>query len=117
MLSKRASLNARVIVLILLSVVDLHHTLHHVSSVREEDARIAIKNYIGEMGGGIYIYLTLVGSLSYGGVSQAKATTDQVRNGSLDMRYIDKTVEYILHTKFTTGLFESKGQVLAYINL
>jgi beta-glucosidase len=44
------------------------------------------------MGGGSYTYLTL---------------PDQVRNGTVDVKYIDDTVKTMLRVKFTLGLFES----------
>lgn len=34
--------------------------------------------------------------------------SDQVRNGTVDIKYIDQTVEAILTTKFSLGLFESE---------
>ncbi|KAG8845152.1 hypothetical protein FRB91_002028 [Serendipita sp. 411] len=72
--------------------VDLLHSFHQVSSGREQDAKLAVENYSGEMGGGTYTYLTLV---------------DQVKNGKVDIKYINKTVEYILRAKFSLGLFEN----------
>ena len=32
---------------------------------------------------------------------------DQIANGTVDISYVDKTVETILRTKFALGLFES----------
>lgn len=45
------------------------------------------------MGGGTYTYLTLV---------------DQVKKGLISQSFIDQTVKYMLRTKFSLGLFESK---------
>ena len=85
------------------------------SSGREEDARIAVENYSGEMGGGSYTYLTLAGE-TYHLLSpvQCSLAIDQVRAGAVDVKYIDKTVEYILRTKFTLGLFESMSPCPTY---
>lgn len=51
------------------------------------------------MGGGTYTYLTLV---------------DQVKKGLISKSYIDETVKYILRTKFSLGLFESKPCTLRF---
>lgn len=73
--------------------VSLLHTMHQVSSGYEEDARLAVQVYQTQMGGdAFYPYLTLV---------------DQVKKGLINVSYIDKTVEYVLRTKFTLGLFEN----------
>lgn len=49
------------------------------------------------MGGGTYTFLTLA---------------DQVRNGTVDIRYIDETVKTLLRVKFMLGLFESASLLL-----
>ncbi|KAI0337167.1 glycoside hydrolase, partial [Trametopsis cervina] len=72
--------------------IDLLITTHGTCADRECAARMGIENYSGEMGGGTYTYLTL---------------PDQVRAGNISIDYIDRTVESILRTKFSLGLFEN----------
>ncbi|KAI0820668.1 glycoside hydrolase superfamily [Trametes gibbosa] len=73
--------------------VDLLITTHGTCETRECAAKTALENGIsGEMGGGTYTYLTL---------------PDQVRAGTVNIKYIDETVKTILRTKFTLGLFEN----------
>ncbi|KAH9853219.1 glycoside hydrolase superfamily [Lenzites betulinus] len=73
--------------------VDLLITTHGTCDTRECAAKIALENGIsGEMGGGSYTYLTI---------------PDQVRAGTVDVKYVDETVKAILRTKFTLGLFEN----------
>ncbi|KAI8984797.1 glycoside hydrolase superfamily [Trametes punicea] len=73
--------------------VDLLITTHGVCATRECAAKTAIENGLsGEMGGGSYTYLTL---------------PDQVKAGTVDIKYIDETVKTMLRTKFALGLFEN----------
>ncbi|KAI0640646.1 glycoside hydrolase superfamily [Trametes meyenii] len=73
--------------------VDLLITTHGTCDTRECAAKAALENGIsGEMGGGTYTYLTL---------------PDQVRAGTVDVKFIDETVEAMLRTKFSLGLFEN----------
>ncbi|KAF7291790.1 Glycoside hydrolase family 3 protein [Mycena chlorophos] len=73
--------------------VDLLYTLHYTCDGRECAAKAALENGIqGEMGGGTYTYLTI---------------PDQITNGTIDEKYLDQTVEAMLRTKFTLGLFEN----------
>ncbi|TFK98582.1 glycoside hydrolase family 3 protein [Pterulicium gracile] len=66
---------------------------HKVCATRECAAKLTLENGLqGEMGGGTYTYLTL---------------PDQVRAGTVDEKYIDDTVTYLLRTKFSLGLFEN----------
>ncbi|KAI0070156.1 glycoside hydrolase [Panus rudis PR-1116 ss-1] len=73
--------------------VDLLITTHGTCDTRECAAKIALENGLsGEMGGGTYTYLTL---------------PDQVKAGTVDIKYIDTTVKAMLRTKFALGLFEN----------
>ncbi|KAJ3778547.1 glycoside hydrolase superfamily [Lentinula raphanica] len=73
--------------------VDLLITQHKTCDTRECAAKAVLENGLsGEMGGGSYTYLTL---------------PDQVAAGTVNETYIDATVEAMLRTKFTLGLFES----------
>ncbi|KAI0655354.1 glycoside hydrolase superfamily [Cubamyces menziesii] len=73
--------------------VDLLITTHGTCDTRECAAKTALENGLsGEMGGGSYTYLTL---------------PDQVKAGTVDIKYIDETVEAMLRTKFALGLFEN----------
>ncbi|TCD71921.1 hypothetical protein EIP91_000053 [Steccherinum ochraceum] len=73
--------------------VDLLITTHGTCDTRECAAKAAIENGLsGEMGGGTYTYLTL---------------PDQVKAGTVDVKYIDETVKAMLRTKFSLGLFEN----------
>jgi beta-glucosidase len=66
---------------------------HRTCSTRECAAKAALENGLqGEMGGGTYTYLTLA---------------DQVEAGTVDEKFIDQTVEYMLRVKFSMGLFEN----------
>ena len=38
--------------------------------------------------------------------------TDQVRAGTVDIKYVDETVKTMLRTKFALGLFESMSCVM-----
>ncbi|KAL7409406.1 glycoside hydrolase family 3 protein [Mrakia frigida] len=68
-------------------------TLHKVASTREECAKLTIENGLSvEMGGGTYTFSTL---------------ESQVAAGTVDEKLIDRTVGYLLATKFKLGLFES----------
>ncbi|KAH9887635.1 glycoside hydrolase superfamily [Cubamyces lactineus] len=73
--------------------VDLLITTHGTCDTRECAAKTALENGLsGEMGGGTYTYLTL---------------PDQVKAGTVDVKYIDETVKAMLRTKFALGLFEN----------
>ncbi|KAI0795421.1 glycoside hydrolase family 3 protein [Abortiporus biennis] len=73
--------------------VDLLITTHGTCDSRACAAKTALENGIsGEMGGGTYTYLTL---------------PDQVKNGTVDVKFIDETVKAMLRTKFSLGLFEN----------
>ncbi|THH32786.1 hypothetical protein EUX98_g1411 [Antrodiella citrinella] len=73
--------------------VDLLITTHGTCDTRECAAKTAIENGLsGEMGGGTYTYLTL---------------PDQVKAGTVDIKFIDETVKAMLRTKFSLGLFEN----------
>ncbi|KAI0365465.1 glycoside hydrolase [Pilatotrama ljubarskyi] len=73
--------------------VDLLITTHGTCDTRECAAKTALENGLsGEMGGGTYTYLTL---------------PDQVRAGTVDVKFIDETVKTMLRTKFALGLFEN----------
>ncbi|KAI9060879.1 glycoside hydrolase family 3 protein [Trametes sanguinea] len=73
--------------------VDLLITTHGTCDTRECAAKTAIENGLsGEMGGGSYTYLTL---------------PDQVKAGTVDVKFIDETVKAMLRTKFALGLFEN----------
>ncbi|KAF9022709.1 glycoside hydrolase superfamily [Rhodocollybia butyracea] len=74
--------------------VDLLISQHKTCATRECAAQMALENGLqGEMGGGSYTYLTL---------------PDQVAAGTVNESYIDEAVKFLLRTKFTLGLFESK---------
>ncbi|CAA7268703.1 unnamed protein product [Cyclocybe aegerita] len=73
--------------------VDLLVTLHGTCDTRECAAKTALENGLsGEMGGGTYTFLTL---------------TDQIKEGKVDVKYLDETVKGLLHVKFALGLFEN----------
>ncbi|KAL7281865.1 hypothetical protein ACG7TL_003330 [Trametes sanguinea] len=73
--------------------VDLLITTHGTCDTRECAAKTAIENGLsGEMGGGSFTYLTL---------------PDQVKAGTVDVKFIDETVKAMLRTKFALGLFEN----------
>ncbi|KAF5364299.1 hypothetical protein D9756_001131 [Leucocoprinus leucothites] len=73
--------------------IDLQITMHATCDTRECAAKAALENGLsGEMGGGTYTYETLV---------------QQVKDGRVDVKYIDDTVRYLLRTKFSLGLFEN----------
>ncbi|CDO69454.1 Glycoside Hydrolase Family 3 protein [Trametes cinnabarina] len=73
--------------------VDLLITTHGTCDTRECAAKTAIENGLsGEMGGGSYTYLTL---------------PDQVKAGTVDIKFVDETVKAMLRTKFALGLFEN----------
>ncbi|KAF4615931.1 hypothetical protein D9613_011320 [Agrocybe pediades] len=73
--------------------VDLLITLHGTCETRECAAKTALENGLsGEMGGGTYTYLTI---------------PDQVKAGTVDIKYVDETVKAMLRTKFALGLFEN----------
>ncbi|KAI0333361.1 glycoside hydrolase [Cubamyces sp. BRFM 1775] len=73
--------------------VDLLITTHGTCDTRECAAKTALENGLsGEMGGGTFTYLTL---------------PDQVKAGTVDIKYIDETVKAMLRTKFALGLFEN----------
>ncbi|KAF8890444.1 glycoside hydrolase superfamily [Infundibulicybe gibba] len=82
--------------------VDLLLTLHGTCDTRECAAKTALENGLsGEMGGGTYTYLTL---------------PDQVKAGTVDIKYIDITVESMLRTKFSLGLFENPYPYTDYLS-
>ncbi|KAJ3503281.1 hypothetical protein NLJ89_g8503 [Agrocybe chaxingu] len=73
--------------------VDLLVTLHGTCDTRECAAKTALENGLsGEMGGGTYTFLTL---------------TDQIKEGKVDVKYLDETVKGLLRAKFALGLFEN----------
>ncbi|RDX48447.1 glycoside hydrolase [Lentinus brumalis] len=73
--------------------VDLLINQHDTCDTRECAAKVTLENGLsGEMGGGSYTFLTL---------------PDQVRAGTVDVKYVDETVKAMLRTKFTLGLFEN----------
>ncbi|TFK83331.1 glycoside hydrolase family 3 protein [Polyporus arcularius HHB13444] len=73
--------------------VDLLINQHGTCDSRECAAKVTLENGLsGEMGGGSYTFLTL---------------PDQVRAGTVDVKYVDETVKAMLRTKFTLGLFEN----------
>ncbi|KAF8525691.1 glycoside hydrolase [Gautieria morchelliformis] len=73
--------------------VDLLITTHGTCDTRACAAKSALENGIsGEMGGGTYTYLTL---------------PDQINNGTVDIKFLDETVQTMLRTKFALGLFEN----------
>ena len=72
--------------------MDLLINQHGLCDSRECAAKITIENGLsGEMGGGSFTFLTL---------------PDQVRAGTVDVKYVDETVKAMLRTKFSLGLFE-----------
>ncbi|KAF8972046.1 glycoside hydrolase family 3 protein [Flammula alnicola] len=82
--------------------VDLLITLHGTCDTRECAAKTAIENGLsGEMGGGTYTYLTL---------------PDQIQAGTVDIKYVDTTVEAMLRTKFALGLFEDPYPYSDYLS-
>ncbi|KAI0773508.1 glycoside hydrolase [Fomes fomentarius] len=73
--------------------VDLLINQHGTCDTRECAAKITLENGLsGEMGGGSYTFLTL---------------PDQVRAGTVDIKFVDETVKTLLRTKFALGLFET----------
>ncbi|KAH9483331.1 Beta-xylosidase [Psilocybe cubensis] len=73
--------------------VDLLINLHGTCDTRECAAKTALENGIsGEMGGGTYTYLTL---------------PDQIKAGTVDVKFLDATVKGMLSAKFALGLFEN----------
>lgn len=97
--------------------VDLLITTHGTCDTRECAAKTAIENGLsGEMGGGTYTYLTLPGTSSSDQVVTthiahciiASHDVDQVKAGTVDIKYIDETTKAMLRTKFSLGLFESE---------
>jgi beta-glucosidase len=81
---------------------DLLISLHGVCATRECAAKLTIENGLqGEMGGGSYTYETL---------------PDQVAAGTVDISYIDTTVEAMLRTKFSLGLFENPYPYADYLS-
>ncbi|KAF9560036.1 glycoside hydrolase [Agrocybe pediades] len=73
--------------------VDLLMTLHGTCDTRECAAKTAVENGLSaEMGGGTYTYLTL---------------PDQVKAGTVDVKFVDETVKGMLRIKFAMGLFEN----------
>ncbi|PIL26655.1 hypothetical protein GSI_11280 [Ganoderma sinense ZZ0214-1] len=73
--------------------VDLLINQHGLCDTRECAAKITLENGLsGEMGGGTFTYLTL---------------PDQVRAGTVDVKYVDETVKAMLRTKLSLGLFEN----------
>ncbi|KAF9530879.1 glycoside hydrolase [Crepidotus variabilis] len=73
--------------------VDLLISLHGTCDTRECAAKISLENGLsGEMGGGSYTYLTL---------------QDQIKAGTVDVKYLDDTVRGIIRAKFALGLFEN----------
>ncbi|TFK70501.1 glycoside hydrolase [Pluteus cervinus] len=82
--------------------VDLLMTLHGTCETRECAAKVTLENGLsGEMGGGTYTYLTLA---------------DQVKAGTVDVKYIDETVKTLLRTKFALGLFENPYPYSDYLS-
>ncbi|KXN88324.1 Periplasmic beta-glucosidase [Leucoagaricus sp. SymC.cos] len=81
--------------------IDLQITMHGTCDTRECAAKTALENGLsGEMGGGTYTYETLV---------------QQVKDGSVDVKYIDDTVQFLLRTKFSLGLFENPYPYADYL--
>ncbi|KAI0751919.1 glycoside hydrolase [Daedaleopsis nitida] len=73
--------------------VDLLINQHGTCDSRECAAKITLENGLsGEMGGGTYTFLTL---------------PDQVKAGTVDIKFVDETVKTMLRTKFALGLFEN----------
>ncbi|KAI0686231.1 glycoside hydrolase [Earliella scabrosa] len=73
--------------------VDLLINQHGTCDSRECAAKITLENGLsGEMGGGTYTFLTL---------------PDQVKAGTVDIKFVDETVKAMLRTKFALGLFEN----------
>jgi beta-glucosidase len=99
--------------------VDLLITKHGTCDSRACAAKSALENGIsGEMGGGTYTYLTLPGAyppvIDYR--SQLSLTSDQINNGTVDIRFLDETVQTMLRTKFALGLFESAYQTVVCLD-
>ncbi|GJJ14100.1 hypothetical protein Clacol_008357 [Clathrus columnatus] len=73
--------------------IDLLISSHQTCDSRACAAKMALENGVqGEMGGGSYTYETL---------------PDQIKNGSVDISYLDETAKTMLRTKFALGLFEN----------
>ncbi|KAF8996334.1 glycoside hydrolase [Cyathus striatus] len=82
--------------------VDLLMTLHGTCDTRECCAKTALENGLsGEMGGGTYTYLTI---------------PDQIKAGTIDVKYLDTTVKAMLRTKFALGLFENPYPYADYLS-
>ncbi|KAF8166832.1 glycoside hydrolase [Pholiota molesta] len=82
--------------------VDLLINLHGTCDTRECAAKIALENGLsGEMGGGTYTYLTL---------------PDQIKAGTVDVKYLDLTAAAMLRTKFAMGLFENPYPYSDYLS-
>ena len=76
--------------------VDLLITTHGTCDTRECAAKTAIENGLsGEMGGGTYTYLTLPGEASapLDKCCGSYIHPDQVKAGTVDIKYIDETVK------------------------
>ncbi|KAF7331406.1 Glycoside hydrolase family 3 protein [Mycena kentingensis (nom. inval.)] len=75
------------------SAIDNLIGTHFTCDTRECAAKISLENGVqGEMGGGTYTYMTLPA---------------QVKSGAVDEKILDQTVEAMLRTKFSLGLFEN----------
>ncbi len=66
------------------------------------------------MGGGTYTYLTIPGQSDDRIVhtwrhahALPELLPDQVKAGTIDIKFVDETVKTMLRTKFALGLFES----------
>ncbi|TFK34360.1 glycoside hydrolase superfamily [Crucibulum laeve] len=82
--------------------VDLLITLHGTCDTRECAAKTALENGIsGEMGGGTYTFLTI---------------PDQIKAGTIDVKFLDQTVKSMLRTKFALGLFENPYPYADYMS-
>ncbi|KAF8148855.1 glycoside hydrolase superfamily [Crassisporium funariophilum] len=83
--------------------VDLLISLHGTCDTRECAAKVALENGLsGEMGGGTYTYLTL---------------PDQIKAGTVDVKFLDATVRGMLTAKFAMGLFENPYPYEDYMSL
>ncbi len=94
---------------------DLLITLHGTCETRECAAKTTLENsFSGEMGGGTYTYLTLVGTFRTNPAPCLSCpwlitdVADQVKAGLVDESVIDQVVSTLLRVKFELGLFESK---------
>ncbi|XP_006457607.1 hypothetical protein AGABI2DRAFT_213076 [Agaricus bisporus var. bisporus H97] len=82
--------------------IDLQISTHFTCDTRECAAKAALENGLsGEMGGGTYTYETL---------------TQQVKDGRVEVKFIDETVKYLLRTKFSLGLFENPFPYADYLS-